>query len=362
MTDKQKSRKTETTALVCLALFTFAVTVLSLTVFMETGFHADLDYLIALQDFRNRCPELLNDFFLFITHFGSAKFVLPAVLVIYFGFSTRLGKFLVQISAFSIMVNGLLKLTVCAFRPWFRDELIVPAGNAIRGATGYSFPSGHSTIATALYGGIMIKTRKHSKAMAAAAAAILLCVMFSRNYLGVHTPQDVIAGLTCTLALILAMQKIFRWMEYGSISMKKWMFFIFSAAICTACAVYFEFKTYPVPYDASGSPAADPAKMILNSYQGLGCCLGAAAAMIFLHYFNGYEAENASFIQRAAMILISSASAYLLHRGISHALSDLLAIRYARLAECFIILFWTFALLPALAARFGTGTAKKQQR
>ena len=38
------------------------------------------------------------------------------------------------------LVNGVVKLTVCAYRPWIRSDLIEPAGDSKVAATGYSFP------------------------------------------------------------------------------------------------------------------------------------------------------------------------------------------------------------------------------
>ena len=39
------------------------------------------------------------------------------------------------------VVNGLLKVTVCAYRPWIRDARIIPYGDSKTTATGYSFPT-----------------------------------------------------------------------------------------------------------------------------------------------------------------------------------------------------------------------------
>ena len=49
--------------------------------------------------------------------------------------------------------NGALKVTVCAYRPWIRDARILPYGDSINTATGYSFPSGHTMNAATVFGG-----------------------------------------------------------------------------------------------------------------------------------------------------------------------------------------------------------------
>lgn len=86
------------------------------------------------------------------------------------------------------LVNGFLKLTCCVYRPWIRDARVVPYGDSKVAATGYSFPSGHSTAATARYGSIGVWFRKRNKAIMEVMFASIFITMFSRNYLGVHTP------------------------------------------------------------------------------------------------------------------------------------------------------------------------------
>ncbi|MCD9024125.1 phosphatase PAP2 family protein [Cohnella silvisoli] len=64
----------------------------------------------------------------------------------------------------------------------------------------YSFPSGHSMAAFALYGGLIYLLWRHvtSKAgrvlLVALGSIIVLCIGISRIYLGVHYPSDVIGG------------------------------------------------------------------------------------------------------------------------------------------------------------------------
>ena len=64
--------------------------------------------------------------------------------------------------------------------------------------TGYSFPSGHAVGSMVFYGFIAFLLcrlyPRYAKAVVAAAALIILIIGFSRLYLGVHFPSDVIAG------------------------------------------------------------------------------------------------------------------------------------------------------------------------
>jgi undecaprenyl-diphosphatase len=64
--------------------------------------------------------------------------------------------------------------------------------------TSYSFPSGHATSSMALYGFIAFVLCKlypeRKRCVITAATLIILAIGFSRLYLGVHFPSDVLAG------------------------------------------------------------------------------------------------------------------------------------------------------------------------
>jgi len=67
-------------------------------------------------------------------------------------------------------------------------------------ATGYAFPSGHAQIAATIWPWMARTFRK--RWMTPLAVALVLLISFSRAYLGVHYPQDIIAGMGVGLILV----------------------------------------------------------------------------------------------------------------------------------------------------------------
>jgi undecaprenyl-diphosphatase len=99
-------------------------------------------------------------------------------------------------------VSSLLKIAIARARP---DQWA-----AIVKETTYSFPSGHTTMATVFFGGlaaIVFHLTKSPAARAfavAGAAAVIIDVALSRVYLGAHWPTDTVAGMLTGLVWVVA--------------------------------------------------------------------------------------------------------------------------------------------------------------
>lgn len=105
--------------------------------------------------------------------------------------------------------SDLLKLVYDRPRP---D--LVPHGSYVYS---HSFPSGHSTLSAATYFTLVsviasIDPHRHAKAfLFAIAGLVVVSIGFSRVYLGVHWPTDVLAGWTLGAAWALAARLVLAW-------------------------------------------------------------------------------------------------------------------------------------------------------
>lgn len=117
----------------------------------------DIEILLALQQFREGTGGFLADFLSKMTFLGELYTAPVIMAVVYWCVSKDFGTYLLLGWSGNRIVNGALKVTACAYRPWIRDARIVPYGNSINTATGYSFPSGHSMNAATVFGGGVVR-------------------------------------------------------------------------------------------------------------------------------------------------------------------------------------------------------------
>ncbi len=248
----------------------------------------DLQYLLFLQGLRESTYNVLTPFFFFMTKTVEAPVWMFLIALIYWTFSKSIGGWMVMNSALCSWFNGIAKLTACVYRPWIRDAAITPAGDAIKTATGYSFPSGHSTRAAIYYGSFAVLAHKHKKFLLTAMFILLgLLVMLSRNYLGVHTPQDVVFGFGISLLIIIGNMKLFKWMQQGD-STRDIKVLVFGLIIIALSGLYIMYKPYPIDY-VDGKLLVDPVKMSADGLVSVGVMAITLIAWFIEKQFIGFE-------------------------------------------------------------------------
>lgn len=143
-----------------------------------------------LEQIRN---PVLDFFFSAITYVGDEIVFLAISMFIFWCVDKREGYYILITGLVGTLANQALKLTFRTPRPWVRDPSFNAIASAKPAAEGFSFPSGHTQNVTGTFGSIAFWTSK--KLIFILSMVIIILVSFSRLYLGVHMPEDVLFSL-----------------------------------------------------------------------------------------------------------------------------------------------------------------------
>jgi len=139
--------------------------------------------------------------FKIITSFAGIEFMLlAAIIVLFFKKLKHIRYFIILNLVNNVVLNNLLKVIFKRERPI--DLMLVEE-------SGYSFPSGHTMIATIFYGFIIYlinksNYKKRTKIILNTFLTILIILIgISRIYLGVHYATDVIASYLIGISYLI---------------------------------------------------------------------------------------------------------------------------------------------------------------
>ena len=227
-----------------------------------------MEYLLCLQELRS---DALNTVLMAVTDFITSPVVYVGIALLYWCFNKRAASLIAMNISVGSMVNQALKNTFCIYRPWIRYPEITPVPAAMDTATGYSFPSGHTQLASGEFLSIAVWQKKR-KWLVGVCIAITLLVMFTRNYLGVHTLEDVLVSLAVSLVVIFAGNNLSGWVDKGK--NRDIAVLGVGMVLCAAFIVYVTIKPYPIDYTQTGEVLVNPKDMINDCYSAAGCVVG----------------------------------------------------------------------------------------
>ena len=142
-----------------------------------------------------------------ITFLGEETVFMVVAIVLFWCVKKWKGYFVLAVGFLGTLLNQFLKLLFRVPRPWTVDKaIIVPSAKS--GATGFSFPSGHTQNAVGTFGGIARFTRR--KWLRIVCIVLILLIGFSRMYLGAHYPSDVAVGLVTGVLFVFAIYPIMK--------------------------------------------------------------------------------------------------------------------------------------------------------
>ena len=268
-----------------------------------------IDFLLFLQNIRVNHFDIFDKFFLSITVFG--EFWLPTLIcaITYWCIDFRAGIYLFSLQGFNSLITHFFKMIACVYRPWVLSDKIHPSELAIPYAKGYSFPSGHSAMSSSVLGGVAYLSRE-KKIICTLLICLILLIGFSRLWLGVHTPQDVICGLLIGFTLVFVVNKIINWAETKP---DRYLYLAFAVNILIILSIIYinYFNTYRIDY-IDGNVLVDPAKTIYVTNVIYGYLLGLLNGCFLCRNFFPFDPKQASIRNRITRGIIGGVAIILI--------------------------------------------------
>ena len=231
---------------------------------------------------------VFDAFFLLVTRLGEEFLYMAVALAVFWCGRKSHGYFLLTVGFVGTVCNQFLKLFFRVPRPWIKNPDFQAVEAAIPAATGYSFPSGHTQIATGLYGGIA-RLYRHPFVRTAGIAIVLL-VAFSRMYLGVHTPLDVLVSLAIGTLLVFLLAPFFARVDKDIHLMYK----ICVPLVLLAAANLLFVHLYPFPLDADMENVKDGIK---NAWSLFGAILALPIVCYMDNRFIRFSGQARPLVQ-----------------------------------------------------------------
>lgn len=299
-----------------------------------------MEFLRLLEGLRTPLGEA---FFLFATYGGEEIMLLGLICILYWCVDKKLAYRMTFTYLPSALAVNVIKLTCRVERPWVRDPSFTAVEKAKASATGYSFPSGHTQNATALFGTLAYVFQKVW--LKVLIALIIPLVMLSRMYLGVHTPADVLVSFAVSSVIVLGMNLLADRLELNK--KKRLMIMILLMIIATATIIY----TYAL-YHSGTIQYKDAA----DSFKGCGAGLGFALCWFLENEYIGFSPKSSSPWLQILKFAIGLAGVLILKSGIKYLFAALIGPNFfTDVFRYFVVMLWAMLVMPLLIKKFFSG-------
>ena len=296
-----------------------------------------MEFLYLLEKLR---VPVLNEFMLGITHLGDETAFLVVALILIWCVDKRTGYYVLSVGFLGTIANQFMKLWFRIPRPWVLDENFTILEQAREAATGYSFPSGHTQSSVGTFGAIAYTTK--DKLIRCVCIAAVILVPFSRMYLGVHTPKDVLAAAGMAVLLIVVLKPVV-------LGQNKRVFPVFLGIMIAVSAAFLCFvELYDFPADI------DPHNMesgLKNAYTLIGAILGMTVVYIvdekWLHF-----PTKAVFWAQILKVAIGLALVLAVKSGLKTPLENLFGLLIGRAVRYFLIVIVAGVVWPLTFKQF----------
>lgn len=279
-----------------------------------------------------------------ITHLGEETLFLVIAILFFWCINKREGYFILITGLVGTVVNQIAKLFFRVPRPWDLASFDI-SESVMKGAGGYSFPSGHTQNIAGTFGSIAAYNRK--RWLSITCTVIIILVAFSRMYLGVHTPLDVVVSLLVALALVLGLRPLFATEE----RFKKSMPYVVIVSVILSAS----FLIYVL--SISGDITLDPHNFgsgLKNACTLLGCTAGLVLVYFIDSKFINFQTDGRWYAQIIKLVL-GLLGVLAIKSGLSAPLTALFGNEYiARAVRYFLIVAFAGAVWPLTFKWFST--------
>lgn len=297
----------------------------------------DIDYLLLLQNFREATGGIFNSLAIQISDLSYGIFIWLIACIFFWGVNKKYGSTLFLNVGLARFLMQFLKLTFCVYRPYVRSEALVP----LEEASGYSFPSGHSVTAAANYGTLARCFRKYRSVVIFFVIMIILTI-FSRNYIGVHTPQDVLVGTLLGVLVVIFASKLWDWVDQES--SRDLIILAGGIVLTVGFLAYITLKSYPADY-IDGKLIVDPAKMVKDGYKDAGRFFGLTLGWFVERRFVKFS-TNVSMDKKAMRCLVGTMVLIVFEKTLIPAFAGLMGARWGYFVMMSLELFVLTAVYP----------------
>lgn len=303
-----------------------------------------IDYLLFLQNFRVQTHNIFDWFFSNITTFGTGEIILILMFGMYWCFNKKIGIYMIHTYCLSYLANIILKLSFCIYRPWILDLRVHPLEGAIKTAPGYSFPSGHTAGVTSCFGSFALSFWQN-KWIRYSCFFIIFSVMLSRNYLGVHTPQDVIVSFILTFSIAVLTKRLFNKIEKNEKHYNVFIIVILLSCMLAVC--YILFKNYPIDY-VNGKILYDPTSAKLHSAARIFNLIGAMAGCFIETKLIKFDPNKGIFIEKIFRLIIGLLLFHLIEDKGFELFKTIFSLQTARCVTLFTSGFFVMFIYPLM--------------
>ena len=247
-----------------------------------------MEFLYILEKMRD---PFLNKLMLAVTSLGEETAFLVIGLIMFWCFSKRQGYYLMSVGFLGTITSQAMKIACKVPRPWVKDPNFTILEEAREAAAGYSFPSGHTQTAVGAFGAIAKNTQDDYVRFVSVMLAIL--VGFSRMYIGVHTPADVLVGAAISVAYIFILHPLMLGKKDRTFTV-----LVALSAISLTYLVVMESVNFPTNVDAHNLESA-----MKNAYTLTGATIGLAVVHPLEKKYVNFEEDAIWWVQIIKVVL-----------------------------------------------------------